>query len=71
MDIATTYTIVRGDGLTDAIAGRTFPSFDAAYAVLESYYSDACCSDESETYRIVEQRELFPKLLDCTADEGG
>ncbi len=49
----TTYTILRDDGRHDGIAGRTFASFDAAYAVLESYYADTCCSDDSETYRIV------------------
>ena len=48
-----TYTITREDGLKDGIAGRCFASFDEAYIVVESYYADTCCSDESETYRIV------------------
>jgi hypothetical protein len=50
----TTYTIIRDDGIDDGIAGRSFSSFDEAYIVVESYYADTCCSDESETYRIVE-----------------
>ena len=50
----TTYTIIRDDGLNDGIAGRRFASFDEAFIMLESYYADICCSDESETYRIVE-----------------
>lgn len=54
MATPTTYTIIRDDGLCDGIAGRRFASFDEAYIVLESYYADTCCSDESETYRIVE-----------------
>ena len=51
----TSYTIIRDDGQHDAIAGRRFASFDAAYTVLERYYADSCCSDESATYRIVEE----------------
>ena len=50
----TTYRIIRDDGLQDDIAGRSFASFDEAYVVVESYYADTCCSDDSETYRIVE-----------------
>ncbi|MEY4352190.1 MAG: hypothetical protein RLZZ609_431 [Cyanobacteriota bacterium] len=50
----TTFTIMRDDGIDDGIAGRSFTSFDEAYIVLESYYADTCCSDEQETYRIVE-----------------
>jgi hypothetical protein len=49
-----TYTIIRDDGIDDGIAGRSFASFDEAYIVVESYYADTCCSDESATYRIVE-----------------
>lgn len=49
-----TFTIMRDDGINDGIAGRSFTSFDEAYIVLESYYADTCCSDEQETYRIVE-----------------
>ena len=50
----TTHMILRDEGQPDDIAGRSFDSFDAAYVVLERYYADACCSDESHTYRIVE-----------------
>jgi hypothetical protein len=53
MAFPATYTIVRDDGGRDGIAGRCFASFDEAYLVLESYYADSCCSDDSETYRIV------------------
>jgi len=48
----TRYRIVRDDGLSDAIAGQSFESYDAAYAVLERYYGDLCCSDEREYYSI-------------------
>lgn len=30
---------------------------DAAYAVVERYYADVCCSDEREYYRIVDDGE--------------
>jgi hypothetical protein len=49
----TTYAIVRDDGQHDDIAGRRFASFDEAFVVVESYYADTCCSDDSQTYRIV------------------
>jgi hypothetical protein len=48
----THYRIVRDDGQPDTIAGQTFGSYDEAYAVLERYYSDLCCSDEREYYSI-------------------
>ena len=37
----------------DGIAGRSFASCDEAYAVLERYYGDLCCSDDRELYRSV------------------
>lgn len=46
------YVILRDDGLTDDIAGRRFERYDDAYAVLERYYADLCCSDERAYYRI-------------------
>lgn len=49
------YRIERDDGESDDIAGRTFPNYNEAHDVLERYYADLCCSDERETYRIVEQ----------------
>jgi hypothetical protein len=52
------YRIVRGDGQRDAIAGCWFESYDAAYAVLERYYGDLCCSDDREAYRIEEESGL-------------
>lgn len=51
----TPYRISRDDGRNDGIAGRSFARYDDAYAVLERYYSDLCCSDEREYYRIVEE----------------
>jgi hypothetical protein len=48
----TRYVILRDDGLSDAIAGQVFNSYDEAYTVLERYYADVCCSDERESYRI-------------------
>ena len=50
----TAYRISRDDGRSDAIAGRSYATYDEAYAVLERYYGDLCCSDEREYYRIVE-----------------
>jgi len=49
------YRIVRDDGQRDTIAGQTFATYDAAYALLERYYGDLCCSDEREYYRIEEE----------------
>jgi hypothetical protein len=46
------YRIERDDGLRDQIAGPLFASYDEAYAVLERYYADLCCSDDREYYRI-------------------
>ena len=49
----TLYRITRDDGQRDDMAGKSFASYDEAHAVLERYYSDLCCSDEREYYRIV------------------
>ena len=46
------YVIRRDDGVQDGIAGRRFEHYDDAFAVLERYYADLCCSDEREWYRI-------------------
>ena len=46
------YRIERDDGQRDQIAGQRFASYDEAYAVLERYYADLCCSDDREYYRI-------------------
>ena len=54
----TLYRIQRDDGLSDGIAGQTFSSYDEAYSVLERYYADLCCSDDRETYRIVETQPV-------------
>ena len=51
----TRYRIVRDDGQLDTIAGQSFATYDAAYAVLERYYGDLCCSDDREYYRIEEE----------------
>ena len=51
----TPYRIVRDDGQLDTIAGQSYQTYDAAYAVLERYYSDLCCSDEREYYSIEEE----------------
>jgi hypothetical protein len=47
------FLISRDDGTSDGIAGRGFATYEEAYAVLERYYGDLCCSDEREYYRIV------------------
>ena len=44
-------------GLSDGIAGQVFDSYDAAYAAVERYYADVCCSDDREYYRIVDDGE--------------
>ena len=53
LDQVERYQIVRDDGVRDALAGRCFSSYDAAYDELERYYRDLCCSDDREYYRIV------------------
>ena len=63
MSEACGYRIERDDGGTDAIAGQRFASYDEAYAVLERYYGDLCCSDDREYYRIVPD----PPLPDAAA----
>lgn len=55
----TRYRIHRDDGRSDAIAGSSFASYDEAYAVLERYYGDLCCSDEREYYSIMEEPAAF------------
>lgn len=59
--MAARYRIVRDDGGTDLIAGSSYASYDDAYAVLERYYGDLCCSDDREYYRIEEL------VADCTS----
>jgi hypothetical protein len=61
----TRYRIVRDDGQPDSIAGQVFPTYEAAYAVLERYYGDLCCSDEREYYSIEE--DSGPG--DCAAED--
>lgn len=46
------FRITRDDGGIDCIAGRSYATYDEAYAVLERYYADLCCSDDREYYRI-------------------
>ena len=48
----TRYVILRDDGLSDAIAGQVFNSYNEAYTVLERYSDAFCCSDERQSYRI-------------------
>ena len=57
------YRIVRDDGGRDRIAGSRYASYDDAYAVLERYYGDLCCSDGREYYRIEELPEELPEAL--------
>ena len=54
------YLIRRDDGISDDIAGQVFDSYDAAYAVVERYYADICCSDDREYYRIEVLGEELP-----------
>jgi hypothetical protein len=48
------FRILRDDGACDAITRQSFASYDEAYAVLERYYADLCCSDDRLYYRIEE-----------------
>ena len=50
--MSTGFRITRDDGLSDQLAGRCFATYDEAYALLERYYADLCCSDDREYYRI-------------------
>ena len=63
------YRICRDDGISDGIAGQFFDSYDAAYAVLERYYADVCCSDDREYYRIVVAVEE-PDTTKSAANDG-
>ena len=66
----TRYRIVRDDGQPDTIAGQSFATYDAAYAVLERYYSDLCCSDEREYYSIEEESAAGDSVAqDCAAED--
>ena len=62
----TRYRIVRDDGQPDTIAGQSFATYDAAYAVLERYYGDLCCSDEREYYRIVAEATEVTETTETT-----
>jgi hypothetical protein len=64
----TRYRIVRDDGELDTIAGQVFPTYDAAYAVLERHYGDLCCSDEREYYRIKEESAAADNDAEDLAD---
>ena len=59
-DAISSYLIQRDDGISDGIAGQVFDSYDAAYAVVERYYADMCCSDDREYYRIEVLSEELP-----------
>ena len=61
------YLIRRDDGFSDGIAGQVFDSYDAAYAVVERYYADTCCSDDRESYRIEVLSEELPGSPQLTA----
>ena len=52
-DAMSYYQIRRDDGISDGIAGQVFENYNTAYAVVERYYADMCCSDDREYYRIV------------------
>lgn len=59
----TRYRLTRDDGQSDALTGSVFDSYDQAYAVLERYYSDLCCSDDRIYYRIeesIEEQQTIP-----------
>ncbi|MFN9630448.1 MAG: hypothetical protein ACK59A_09515 [Cyanobacteriota bacterium] len=55
MDPSTKFTIIRDDAGLDRIAGRSFATYAEAFSVLERYYADWGCSQDSQTYRIIEQ----------------
>jgi hypothetical protein len=67
--VITRYRIVRDDGQLDSIAGQAFATYDAAYAVLERYYGDLCCSDEREYYRIEEDSTAGDSVAQDNAAE--
>ena len=56
--VSSRFRILRDDGAVDGIAGCQYDTYEEAYAVLEAYYSDLCCSDEREYYRIVDAAEV-------------
>ena len=62
------YRIVRDDGQLDSIAGQSFATHDAAYAVLERYYGDMCCSDDREYYSVEEDSVMVDSAAEDLAD---
>ena len=62
------YRIVRDDGQLDSIAGQSFATYDAAYAVLERYYGDMCCSDDREYYSVEENSDTVDSAAEDLAD---
>ncbi len=59
------YKIIRTDGLADDITTQLFDNYDDAYDILDSIYSDLCCSDadydDRPYYEIVEVKKWINK----------
>ena len=54
MQPASRHRIVRSDQSDDQLTRLRFDSYNAAYAELERYYGDFCCSDDDRVeYTIV------------------
>ena len=62
------YRIVRVDGQLDSIAGQSFATYNEAYAVLERYYGDMCCSDDREYYSVEEDSVMVDSAAEDLAD---
>jgi hypothetical protein len=62
------YRIVRDDGQLDSIAGQSFATYNEAYAVLERYYGDMCCSDDREYYSVEEESGAVDSAAEDLAD---
>ena len=55
------FKIDRDDGIEDHITSMDFDTYEEAYDVFESVYSDICCSDadydDRPYYEIVEEKD--------------
>jgi hypothetical protein len=48
------YRIRADDGSKDRITEAVYADYNSAYAELERYYADLCCSDDRIYYQIIE-----------------
>ena len=56
------FRIIREDHLEDDVTNQEFETYDEAYDLLESFYSEVCCSDadyeDRPYYQIIESNGM-------------